>query len=57
MVLPAVALMAVPVGAAAGWCYARVDLAADAQRARRDFRHALAGYLELVTILMAGGAG
>jgi Flp pilus assembly protein TadB len=57
VVPPAAALMAVPVGAAAGWCYARVDLAADAQRARRDFRHALAGYLELVTILMAGGAG
>ena len=57
VVPPAAALLAVPLGAAAGWFYARVDLAADAQRARREFRHALAGYLELVTILMAGGAG
>ena len=32
VVPPAAALMAVPVGAAAGWCYARVDLASDAQR-------------------------
>ena len=29
----------------------------DARRARREFRHALASYLQLVTILMAGGAG
>jgi Flp pilus assembly protein TadB len=57
VVPPGVVLLAVPLGAAAGWCYARADLAADAQRARRDFRHALASYLELVTILMAGGAG
>ena len=44
-------------GAAAGWWWARADLAADATRARRAFRHALASYLQLVTILMAGGAG
>jgi Flp pilus assembly protein TadB len=56
-VLPAAALAAVPVGAGGGWGYARVDLAGDADRARRAFRHALASYLELVTILLAGGAG
>jgi tight adherence protein C len=51
------ALAVMAAGAAAGWCYARADLASDAARARREFRHALASYLELVTILLAGGAG
>jgi tight adherence protein C len=50
-------IVAVPAGALAGWLYARVDLRSDADNARREFRHALAAYLELVTILMAGGAG
>lgn len=40
-----------------GWFYALVSLRSDAKRKRREFRHALASYLELVTILMAGGAG
>lgn len=44
-------------GAVGGWLYAGVDLRSDAERARRDVRHAVASYLELVTILMAGGAG
>src|SRR5690606_10536104 len=44
-------------GVVAGWLYARADLRSDADKARREFRHALAAYLELVTILMAGGAG
>jgi tight adherence protein C len=57
VVSPGLALLTAMLSGAAGWCYARVDLAADAGRARRDFRHALASYLELVTILMAGGAG
>lgn len=52
-----VLVLSLPVGALAGWLYARVDLQSDADKARRDFRHALAAYLELVTILMAGGAG
>jgi tight adherence protein C len=57
-VVPAgILVLAVPVGAVAGWFYARVDLRSDADKARREFRHALAAYLELVTILMAGGAG
>jgi Flp pilus assembly protein TadB len=54
---PAGALVLVGAGAPGGWLYARVDLARDAAQARREFRHALAAYLELVTILMAGGAG
>ena len=44
-------------GAVGGWFYAVVDLHADAEKARRNVRHAVATYLELVTILMAGGAG
>ena len=51
------ALAATVLGAGGGWWWARVDLASDATKARRTFRHALACYLQLVTILMAGGAG
>ena len=51
------ALVALPVGALAGWLYALADLRSDAARARREFTHSLAAYLELVSILMAGGAG
>ena len=50
-------VVAVPLGAVVGWMYARLDLRSDAEKARRVFRHSLAAYLELVTILMAGGAG
>jgi len=57
LVRPGIAVIALSVGLVAGWFYARVDLRADAARARREFGHALAAYLELVTILMAGGAG
>lgn len=52
-----VALLVTLIGAASGWLFARADLASDATKARREFRHALAAYLRLVTILMAGGAG
>lgn len=56
--LPAtLAVAAVPAGAVAGWFYALVDLRSDAVVHRRDFVHSLASYLELVSILMAGGAG
>lgn len=48
---------AVPVAAVAGWFYAVVDLRSDAERRRSDVRHALTTYLELVAILMSGGAG
>ena len=53
----AVLLVVLVAGAVGGWLYARVDLRSDAEKARREFRHALAAYLELVAILMAGGAG
>ncbi|HWL44549.1 MAG TPA: type II secretion system F family protein [Ilumatobacter sp.] len=45
------------VGGVAGWFYALVDLRSDAVKARREFVTSLASYLELVAILMAGGAG
>lgn len=50
-------LLAVVLGGAGGWMWSLVDLRSDAERARREFRHALASYLDLVTILIAGGAG
>lgn len=53
----ATSFLAVVAGGVGGWFYARVDLASDARTARREFRHTTAAYLELVTILMAGGAG
>ncbi|MCU1395314.1 MAG: secretion system protein [Ilumatobacteraceae bacterium] len=56
-VSPSLLLIALVGGATGGWFYARIDLRSDADRSRREFRHALAAYLELVTILMAGGAG
>ena len=54
---PGILAIGILVGALAGWLYAILDLTSDAKTARREFRHALASYLELVTILMAGGAG
>lgn len=58
LILPTPLLLAASgAGLAVGWLYARIDLRSDAEAARREFRHALAAYLELVTILMSGGAG
>ena len=54
---PAIALGVLLVGAVSGWVFAVVDLRSDAETKRREFRHALAAYLELVAILQAGGAG
>jgi tight adherence protein C len=54
---PLVAFGVLVGGAAGGWLWALNDLRSDAAKAGREFRHALAAYLELVTILMAGGAG
>jgi tight adherence protein C len=42
---------------ACGWGYPMLRLREEAQRRRRAFRHALSGYLDLVNILLAGGAG
>ncbi len=52
-----IAFLLLPAGCVAGWAWATIDLRSDAESARRRFRNATAGYLELVTILMAGGAG
>ena len=49
--------LAVVAGAAGGWLYGDVDLRRDAAARRRDFRHALGVYLDLVNVLLAGGAG
>jgi hypothetical protein len=54
---PFVALALLVAGAAGGWMYSIVDLRSDAESKRREFRHALTAYLELVAILQAGGAG
>jgi len=56
-VSPAVALGALVLGGVGGWVFAVFDLRSDAERKRREFRHTLAAYLELVAILLAGGAG
>ena len=54
MFFPAPLLLAASAaGLVVGWFYARVDLRSDADKARREFRHSLAAYLELVTILMS----
>ncbi len=44
-------------GVVGGWFWALVDLRSDAAVARREFVESVASYLELVSILMAGGAG
>ncbi|MGB3733314.1 MAG: hypothetical protein WA964_00055 [Ilumatobacter sp.] len=54
---PMVALLLLLVGAVAGWIFSVFDLRSDAEVKRREFRHALTAYLELVAILQAGGAG
>lgn len=41
----------------AGWFYADADLRHDADTRRRDFRHALSVYLDLVNVMLAGGSG
>ncbi len=57
VVPPSLALLGTIALAIGGWFYALADLRSDALKKRREFRHALAAYLELVTILMSGGAG
>ena len=51
------AVMLIVVGAVVGWAWALIDLRSDAVAARREFVSSMASYLELVSILMAGGAG
>lgn len=42
---------------AGGWFFADADLHSDAATRRRDFRHALSVYLDLVNVMLAGGSG
>lgn len=53
----AVSIGLMVIGAICGWIYAVIDLRSDADKKRREFRHAMSSYLELVAILQAGGAG
>lgn len=42
---------------AAGFMFPDLGLAEQIERRRRDFRHSLSAYLDLVTIILAGGGG
>lgn len=44
-------------GAGFGFVYPDVTLRSEAAARRRDFRHALGSFLDLVTIILAGGGG
>lgn len=54
---PAFVLVLSAGAAVAGWIYPDLALRDQAQERRRAFRHALSAYLDLVNILLAGGAG
>ncbi|MGI9614601.1 MAG: type II secretion system F family protein [Acidimicrobiales bacterium] len=56
-VSPVVLVLASLVLGAAGFFYPDLPLTERVEERRRQFRHALSSYLDLVTILMAGGAG
>lgn len=56
-ITPLIALVLLVAGAIGGWVFSVFDLRSDAEKKRREFRHALASYLELVAILQAGGSG
>ena len=56
-VSPIVLLLVGLVTAAAGFFYPDLPLAERVEERRRAFRHAFSAYLDLVTILLAGGAG
>ena len=45
------------VGALVGWMVPRAMLRSDAARARRDFRHALGAYLDVLVLLLAAHEG
>ena len=56
-VSPIVLMLFGIVAAAAGFFYPDLPLAERVEERRRAFRHAFSAYLDLVTILLAGGAG
>ncbi len=55
--LPPAVGLAVPALAAAGWLWPDLRLADTVTRRRRAFAHALSAYLDLVNVILAGGAG
>ena len=56
-VSPAVAAVAAVGLALAGFMYPDLGIADKIERRRRDFRHSLSAYLDLVTVILAGGGG
>ena len=54
---PAVTAVAAAGIAALGFVWPNLGLADRIERRRRDFRHSLSAYLDLVTIILAGGGG
>jgi tight adherence protein C len=52
-----VPLASMVVGALVGWSVPRAALGRDAARARRDFRHALGAYLDVLVLLLAAHEG
>lgn len=56
-VSPLVVLFASVVLAVAGFFYPDLPLNEQVENRRREFRHALSSFLDLVTIIMAGGGG
>ena len=54
---PLVGLTAGLIGAAAGFFYPDLPLAEQVEKRQQAFRHALSSYLDLVTIILAGGGG
>jgi len=56
-VSPLVVFLVGAVAAAVGFLYPDVPLAEKVEHRRRAFRHSFSAYLDLVTILLAGGAG
>ncbi|HEX4126599.1 MAG TPA: type II secretion system F family protein [Acidimicrobiales bacterium] len=52
-----VPLWASLIGAVAGFVLPDLGIHADASRRRRDFRHALSSFLDLVVVALAGGGG
>lgn len=54
---PAVAAVGAVGLALAGFMYPDLGMADKIERRRRDFRHSLSAYLDLVTVILAGGGG
>jgi len=56
-VSPAFIVLAAVALGVAGFMWPDLGLADQVERRRRDFRHSLSAYLDLVTIILAGGGG